>query len=88
MGLINNYINKKIGEYLTREVPDIDPSATIVRDEHFKLLENRCWFMASNANELENFYKTTQPSGRIFSSQSSIIRFKVRFQEFTLLFQS
>jgi hypothetical protein len=70
MGLLNNYINKKIGEYLTREVPDIDPSATIVRDEHFKLLENRCWFMASNANELENFYKTTQPAGRIFSSQS------------------
>ena len=59
MGLLNNYLNKKISNYINQEVYDIDPSAAIVRDEQYSLLENRVWYSAENASELEKFYKTT-----------------------------
>lgn len=66
MGFINNFINKRINEYINKELETaVDPSAVIIKDETFDELENRIWYEAKSASELETFYKTNFKVGSI-----------------------
>lgn len=68
MSLINNFFNKKISEYINREINiNIDPGSIVIKDEKFKELENRIWYDSSSANEIETFYKTNYPSGGLIN---------------------
>lgn len=70
MGLINNFFNKKISNYINKELDvQIDPSAVIIKDETFRELENRVWYEANTATELEGFYKTNFPAGLLYTGR-------------------
>ena len=69
MSLFGNYLNKKIRQVLTQDLSDnIDPSAVILRDEQYAQLENRVWYTANNAVELETFYKQNIPNDNMIGS--------------------
>ena len=69
MSLLGNYVNKKISDYITKEFEiDVNPSAVIIRDEKYHELENRIWYSALDADEVEYFYKTNIPTGGIHQS--------------------
>lgn len=70
MSIISNYINRKINEYIIKEISDTDPSAVIVSDEEYKKLENRVWYNATSGADLEQFYKTTTPRSGVFASKN------------------
>lgn len=70
MSLINNYFKKKYIDAVTKELGvEYDPSLVIVKDEDFKKAENRVWYYASNANDLEVFYKSGLPAGGILNNR-------------------
>lgn len=70
MGIINNFFNKKISNYINKELEvQIDPSAVIIKDETYRELENRVWYYSNTAADLEAFYKTNFPTGLLFTGR-------------------
>lgn len=78
MGIFNNFMNRKVNNYINKQLDKaIDPSAVIIRDNTFDELENRIWYEAKNAAELETFYKTNYKLGSVSADTRTFYR-KVR----------
>lgn len=79
MSIISNYIQKQVSNYINKECYSVDPDAVLIRDEQYKLIENRIWYYAMNASEIEKFYKNNIPSQGLYDSQSFYHKVKGKY---------
>lgn len=68
MGLIQNYVDKRVANYFENIDMKIDVTGKIYNDELYELQENRIWYKA-NKDTLLRFYKTTRRTNQLYPIQ-------------------
>lgn len=68
MGLIQNYVDKRVANFFENIDMKVDVTGKIYNDELYELQENRIWYKA-NKDTLLRFYKTTRRVNQLYPIQ-------------------